>query len=112
VHYVVRSNMLHARAYGRWQGFQKFTDEVLLSLARRVRLPNTEFIFNLGDWPLAHGTAAGLPIVSFCGSNDTDDIVVPTYKMTLATLFGKDIENVQDVDGKVLSVPTVETRPR
>lgn len=41
--------------------------------------------------------------LSFC-SNDTDDIVVPTYKATLSTVFGKDLENVKDVDGKCHTV--------
>ena len=27
---------------------QKFTDEVLLSLARKVKIPDVEFIFNVG----------------------------------------------------------------
>lgn len=39
-------------------------------------------------------------MISFCKNDDVDDIVVPTYKMTLATLFGKDLENVKDVDAK------------
>lgn len=34
-----------------WQGFKKFLDNMLHSLARKVRLPDTEFLFNLGDWP-------------------------------------------------------------
>ena len=43
----------------------------------------------LGDWPQANGTARGLPVFSWCGSRDADDIVLPTYKLTLGTVFGK-----------------------
>jgi hypothetical protein len=59
-----------------------------------------EFVFNLGDWPQANTSAIGLPVMSWCGSNDTDDIIVPTYKSVLSTVFGKDMENVRDVDAK------------
>jgi len=34
----------------------QYTDEMLLSLMRRVLVPDTDFIFNLGDWPLGNGT--------------------------------------------------------
>jgi len=30
-----------------------FMDNMLLSLARKMILPDTQFIINLGDWPLA-----------------------------------------------------------
>jgi len=125
VHYMTRNNRLYGKAYGMWQGFKQYTDEMLLSLMRRVAVPDTEFIFNLGDWPLGNGTqqvppirplavradctdlrskdrtfprmhvhtdkrnhTQGLPIISFCGSNASTDIVVPTYKLFLATVFG------------------------
>jgi len=104
VHYVTRGNKLYGKAYGMYQGFKQYTDDMLLSLMRRVTVPNTDFIFNLGDWPLGNGTRQGLPIISFCGSNSSTDIVVPTYKMFLATVFGKDLENVRDVDARVFGV--------
>lgn len=104
VHYITRDNRLYGKAYGMWQGFKQYTDEMLLSLMRRVVVPDTEFIFNLGDWPLGNGTQRGLPIISFCGSASSTDIVVPTYKLFLATVFGKDLENVRDVDARAFSV--------
>lgn len=73
----------------RWQGFKQYSDEMLLSLARRVRLPDTELLWNLGDWPQANGTARGLPVFSWCGGRGADDVVLPTYKLTLGTVFGK-----------------------
>jgi hypothetical protein len=46
-----------------------------------------EILFNLGDWPLV-STEQKLYIALFsrCGSNDTLDIVMPTYGITKATL--------------------------
>lgn len=91
---------IFAKSYGKFQAFKQYIDEVLVSLARRVRLPDAEFVFNLGDWPQANTTASGLPVLSWCGSNDTDDVVLPTYKSTLSTLYGKDMENIRDVDAR------------
>eukprot|EP00457_Paulinella_chromatophora_P003876 gb/GEZN01003884.1/.p1 GENE.gb/GEZN01003884.1/~~gb/GEZN01003884.1/.p1 ORF type:complete len:531 (-),score=88.18 gb/GEZN01003884.1/:436-2028(-) len=104
VHYVIKNNQIFSKQYGPMGGFQKFLDEVLHSLARKVRLPDVEFLFNLGDWPLAYGSEAErFPVISWCGSqapNRTSDIAVPTYKQTLGTLFGKDLESAPDVDGQ------------
>lgn len=60
-----------------------FADEVLTSLARKMRLPNTEYIMNLGDYPLEFRppSKGGVPSVSWCGSNDTYDVVLPTYEL-------------------------------
>ena len=51
-------------------------------------LPDVEFILNLGDWPLEtrSPTDGGIPIVSWCGSDSTYDVVLPTYDITEATL--------------------------
>lgn len=49
-------------------------------------LPNTQFLVNLGDWPLSSSRLDPLPIFSWCGSNDTHDIVIPTYELTEAVL--------------------------
>ncbi len=40
---------------------------------------------NLGDYPLSHGDDP-LPIISWCGSEQTHDIILPTYEITEATL--------------------------
>ena len=40
---------------------------------------------NLGDYPLSQGDDP-LPILSWCGSNQTHDIIIPTYEITEATL--------------------------
>ena len=54
----------------------------------QVKLPDLEFIVNLGDWPLENRKLREnpLPIFSWCGSEDTRDIVMPTYDITEATL--------------------------
>jgi len=40
---------------------------------------------NLGDYPLSSGNDP-LPILSWCGSEQTHDIILPTYEITEATL--------------------------
>lgn len=60
-------------------------DAILLSLARKVQLPDIELLVNLGDWPLAK-EKDDLPIFSWCGSNSTKDIVMPTYEITESSL--------------------------
>jgi len=48
-----------------------------------------EFIMNLGDWPVEEKSRYQhdpLPIISWCGSKSTNDIVWPTYDVTKSTL--------------------------
>lgn len=45
-----------------------------------------EFFVNLGDWPLVKQNSKPIPILSWCGSEDTLDIVMPTYDLTESTL--------------------------
>ena len=61
-------------------------DSVLLSLARKVILPDVEFFMNLGDWPLAPKKEMIYPIFSWCGSEETADIILPTYDITESSL--------------------------
>lgn len=51
-------------------------------------LPDVEFFVNLGDWPLEKKDEKDnpLPIFSWCGSDLTRDIVMPTYDITEATI--------------------------
>lgn len=41
---------------------------------------------NLGDWPLADKRNEFIPIVSWCGSDKSHDIILPTYELTTSTL--------------------------
>ena len=45
---------------------------------------------NMGDWPLSKLKKGEqlLPILSWCKSNETADIVLPTYEITEASLEG------------------------
>lgn len=90
-HYVVKNNQIHRQCYGQYTGFKMFMDAVLVSLVKKVRLPDTEFFVNLGDWPLVkkggHSRTTGpYPIFSWCGSDSTFDIVLPTYDLTESSL--------------------------
>lgn len=62
-------------------------------------LPDVEFYINVGDWPLETRTVGVLPILSWCGSTDTRDIVLPTYDVTHSTL-----ETMRGVTNDLLSV--------
>uniref|UniRef100_A0A1I7Y2A0 CAP10 domain-containing protein n=1 Tax=Steinernema glaseri TaxID=37863 RepID=A0A1I7Y2A0_9BILA len=85
-HYRILGNEIYRKCYGEYVGFRMFTDELLQSLSRKMTLPNTEFIMNLGDWPLQSLSPEGVPVVSWCGSTDSMDIVWPTYELTQAVL--------------------------
>lgn len=61
-------------------------DSILLSVTRKVILPDIEFFMNLGDWPLVPLGGKNYPIFSWCGSSDTKDIVMPTYDITVSSL--------------------------
>lgn len=74
-----------------------FSDAILTSLARKVKLPDIEFFINLGDWPLNNKKEKHVyPIISWCGSTDSYDIILPTYDLTESTLemMGRYINNL------------------
>lgn len=87
-HYTVKDNKVYVKTFGEHVGFRIFMDSILLSLTRKVRLPDLEFFVNLGDWPLEKRkpTERIHPIFSWCGSNNTRDIVMPTYDLTESVL--------------------------
>lgn len=99
VHYAIINNQLYRRTLGKYTDFKMFSDEMLLSLMRKVRLPDVEFYINVGDWPLETRRADAVPVLSWCGSTDTRDIVLPTYEVTHSTL-----ETMRGVTIDLLSV--------
>ncbi|XP_026168062.1 protein O-glucosyltransferase 3 [Mastacembelus armatus] len=99
IHYVITNNQLYRRTLGKYTDFKMFSDEMLLSLTRKVRVPDVEFYINVGDWPLETRTVDAVPILSWCGSTDTRDIVLPTYEVTHSTL-----ETLRGVTIDLLSV--------
>lgn len=68
-----------------------------------MRLPDVEFYINVGDWPMetrkADDDPGPVPIISWCGSTDTRDIILPTYDITHSTL-----ETMRGVSNDLLSV--------
>ena len=86
---------------------------MLSSLIRKVKIPNTQFIVNLGDWPLSSQRLDPLPIFSWCGSNDTFDIVMPTYELTesILNMQGRVSVDLLSVFGKQ-SVPFEDKIPK
>ena len=62
-------------------------DEFLTSLLSKTSIPDLEFVSNLGDWPLSDKrTEPALPVISWCGSSDSNEIVIPTYELTESSL--------------------------
>ncbi|OWR50618.1 hypothetical protein KGM_211132 [Danaus plexippus plexippus] len=98
-HYVIKENKIYRDCYGKHVGFNMFADNILLSLSRKTVLPDMEMVINLGDWPLIHKNGEKLAMFSWCGSDDTLDIVMPTYDITESTL-----ENLGRVTLDTLSV--------
>ena len=86
-HYAVSRGHVHRKCYGQHVGFSMFWDSVLSWLARRAVLPDLEIIVNLGDWPLVKNSVKpAVPMISWCGSDDTSDIILPTYELTEASI--------------------------
>ncbi|GMS98476.1 hypothetical protein PENTCL1PPCAC_20651, partial [Pristionchus entomophagus] len=89
-HYAIKGNKIYRNCFGEYVGFASFADDILLSITRKMLLPDTQFIMNLGDYPLSHESrGVKLPIISWCGSTETLDIVVPTYSLTNTLLRGE-----------------------
>ncbi|KAM4796104.1 protein O-glucosyltransferase 3 [Rhinophrynus dorsalis] len=103
VHYTVLNNKIYRRSLGKYTDFKMFSDEILLSLARKVQLPDFEFYINVGDWPVeqrkVNDTPGPLPMISWCGSTDSRDIILPTYDITHSTL-----ECLRGVTNDLLSI--------
>ncbi|XP_053175285.1 protein O-glucosyltransferase 3 [Scomber japonicus] len=103
IHYAIIDNQLYRRTLGKYTDFKMFSDEILLSLTRKVRVPDVEFYVNVGDWPLetrrADSSPGPVPIFSWCGSTETRDIVLPTYEVTHSTL-----ETMRGVTNDLLSI--------
>ncbi|KAI4885914.1 hypothetical protein NFI96_030888 [Prochilodus magdalenae] len=71
-----------------WASGYSWMPSFSLLHGKQVRLPDVEFFVNLGDWPLEKRRASENlhPIFSWCGSNDTRDVVMPTYDLTESVL--------------------------
>ena len=76
--------------------YSSFHSSLLCGVVQ-VQLPDIEFFVNLGDWPLEKRKPSDKihPIFSWCGSNNTRDIVMPTYDLT---------ESVLETMGRYVSV--------
>lgn len=86
-HYSIINNEIHRKCYGEITGFSYLSDDWFLSMARKVRLPDMEFWFNLGDYPRSeHWHQKAIPVISWGSSNEANDIVIPTYDLTKSAL--------------------------
>jgi len=100
-HYSLLKGKLYRRCPGSITDFKMFVDAFMLSVLRKVELPDVEFFANLGDWPLEKNMKDPLPVISWCGSEDTADIIWPTYDLTQATLetLGRQTLDMMSVQG-------------
>ncbi|XP_067001776.2 protein O-glucosyltransferase 2 [Anabrus simplex] len=102
--YVIKDNQVYRKCYGRYVGFKMFMDAILLSLSRKVHLPDLEMVVNLGDWPLVPVNQKPIfPVFSWCGSEDSYDIVMPTYDITESSLenMGRVMVDMLSVQGNI-----------
>ncbi|XP_031632184.1 protein O-glucosyltransferase 2-like [Contarinia nasturtii] len=107
--YIVKNNEIYRKCYGQHTGFKMFVDKLLNALVRLVEIPDLEFVVNLGDWPLVKKggisrTSRPLPIFSWCGSDESFDIVMPTYD-----LMESGLEAMSRVSVDILSVQKSNT---
>lgn len=79
VHYIIKDQKLYRKSLGTIDGFKSFSDTILHAMLRKVKLPDIEFVFDLGDWPVSKSKTNPLPIFSWCGSTSSFDIIVPTW---------------------------------
>ncbi|KAL1232547.1 Protein O-glucosyltransferase [Trichinella spiralis] len=97
VHYKIRDNIIFRQTFGEYCDFKMFSDEMLVSISRKFILPDMDFLLNLGDWPLMTmnhlKVVSPLPILSWCGSNNSLDIVLPTYEM-MHSILRKGADNI------------------
>ena len=85
--YRIHKNEVYRSCFGDHVGFNMFSDDILLQLARMVELPEVEFWMNLGDWPQQKmNTNDPAAVISWCGHNEYTDIVVPTYDVAESTM--------------------------
>eukprot|EP01127_Copromyxa_protea_P020493 TRINITY_DN6873_c0_g1_i2.p1 TRINITY_DN6873_c0_g1~~TRINITY_DN6873_c0_g1_i2.p1 ORF type:complete len:380 (+),score=65.91 TRINITY_DN6873_c0_g1_i2:571-1710(+) len=103
MHYTIKDNKIYGRRLGSVTDFRMFTDFFLLHLQRQVRLPDSEFVFNLGDYPVATRDREHIPIFSWCGKADSSDLLLPTYSMVYWTRRSS-VEDLHESDGKSFSV--------
>lgn len=105
-HIVIKDQRLYVKDLGTIMGFRPFLTSMLLSLLRKVSLPDVEFIFNLGDWPLEDNFESPLPIFGWCGSTEQTDIPLPTWDQTKNTRHSlyrerKDIQYIEQSSGNM-----------
>jgi hypothetical protein len=104
IHYTIKNQQLYRRQYGQHGDFKMFSDAIFLSLLRKVRIPNTEFVMNLGDWPAEKRKVHEnpVPILTWGGSNDTRDISLPTWDITKKTysMLNQETQDVHSIYGR------------
>ena len=83
IHYVIKDQQMYSKRLGTITDFKMFVDGMMHSLLRKVKVPDVEFVFNVGDWPIERDLAEPLPVFSWCGSNKTADIIFPTWDQAL-----------------------------
>ena len=50
IHYVIKDQQIYSKRLGSITDFKMFVDGMLHSLVRKVKIPDIEFVFNVGDW--------------------------------------------------------------
>ena len=75
MHYVIKDQKLYKKSLGTMDAFSIFTDSIFLSLLRRTKLPDVDFIFDMGDWPTRQ-TSDPIPIFGWAGSDNRNGYII------------------------------------
>ncbi|KAL4232394.1 Protein O-glucosyltransferase 2 [Mactra antiquata] len=89
-HYKIINNEIYSKSYGEHVDFKDMFDDMLLSITRKVHLPDIELLVQLGDWT-GHLEEKGhitdpLPVFGWSGHDHFHDITMPTYYLVNSTL--------------------------
>ena len=88
MYYVIKDQKLYRKSLSTMDGFKGMAESMLLSLLRKVKLPDVEFVFDLGDWPTKQEGDNPVPVFGWCASVNSPDIPLPTWDQIKHMMIG------------------------
>lgn len=75
---------------------------------------DVEFLLNVGDWPLVKKEVWGdgrVPVFSWCGSEDSFDLVLPQWDVTRSSVLGNSDSQPDLLAAKVRDIDEAACKP-